>query len=136
MVDVIKLAEGVANVIEPKGAEVNLVPSFDLKSLGDLRIIVVPFGLHHKMLARSMREDELIVQVGVLKRCTEDELTILVNQVSSIGLDLLHREIEGAKCVNVEYSPLYSPEHFKTRRQFTGVLELTFKEVQRHGKPH
>lgn len=133
MVDVIKLAEGVANVIEPKGAEVNLVPSFDLKNLVDLKIIVVPFALHHKMLARSMREDELLIHVGVLKKCSEDELIDLINQVSSIGLDLLHREIEGAKCVNVEYSPLYSPEHFKTRRQFTGVLELTFKEVKRHG---
>ena len=133
MVDVLKLAEGVAKAIS-EDVEVELVPQFDLKGLKEMRVIVVPAGLGHKMKARAIREDEFKIHVGVLKKCSEDELLDLVNTVSGIGVDLLYSEIEGAKCVSVEYNPLYYPDHFRERRQFTGVLELTFKEIQRDEK--
>lgn len=133
MVDIVRLAEGVAKAVSDD-AEVQFIPEFDLKALKEMRVVVVPAGIGHKMKARTIREDDLKIHVGVLKRCTEDEVVDLINTVSGIGLDLLYREIEGAKCIMVEYSPLYHPDHLREKRQFTGVLELTFREIQRHEK--
>ena len=77
----------------------------------------------------------LKVQVGVLKRCSEAELPSLVATVESIGLSLLHKTVADARCTDVKYEPLYHAPHFRERKQFTGVVELTFKEIVRH-EPH
>ena len=96
------------------------------------RIVVVPVGIKHRMLARGFREDLLTVQVGVLRKATEDDLVDLVNYAQSLALDFLHATVCGAKCVEANHAPLYVPEHMKDRRQFTGVIELLFKEVNPH----
>ena len=131
MVDIIHLAEGVAERIG--NADVELAPEFSLKDVKErTRIVVVPVGIKHKMLARGFREDLLTIQVGVLRKTTEDELVDLVSYVQTLALDLLHATVRGAKCVEVNHSPLYVPDHMKERRQFTGIVELLFKEVNVH----
>lgn len=130
MADIVKLAEAVAAEIgEPGEAEVMFAPELDLKGIKEMRIIVVPCGLEMKPLARGSSEDAHKIQVGVLKKCTEDEIVDLINTVVRIGKDFLDRRIEGATCVGVKYDPLYHPDHLRERRQFTGVVELTFKCV-------
>ena len=124
MADIIKIAEAVAK--EVKG-EVMFAPELDLKGLKELHIIVVPAGLKMKPITRTASEDTLKVQVGVLKKATEDDVVGLVNTVIAIGRSFLGRKIEGATCRDVEYAPLYYPEHLRERRQFTGIIELTFK---------
>jgi len=131
MVDIIELAEGVARRIGE--AEVELAPEYSLKDVKErTRIVVVPVGIKHKMLARGFREDFLTVQVGVLRKATEDELVDLVNYAQTLALDFLHATVKGAKCVEVNHTPLYVPEHMRDRRQFTGIIELLFKEVNPH----
>lgn len=135
MADVIALAEGVASALSRFGAVVSLVPEFELRDLKEMRVVVAPLGLGHTMRARGIREDGLKVQVGVLKRCSEAELPSLVATVESIGLSLLHKTVADARCTDVKYEPLYHAPHFRERKQFTGVVELTFKEIVRH-EPH
>ena len=131
MVDIIQLAEGVA--ARMGNADVELAPEFTLKDVKErTRIVVVPVGIKHRMLARGFREDLLTVQVGILRKATEDDLVDLVNYAQSLALDFLHATVCGAKCVEANHAPLYVPEHMKDRRQFTGVIELLFKEVNPH----
>lgn len=131
MVNIIELAEGVAEKIGE--ADVELAPEYSLKDVKErTRIVVVPVGIKHKMLARGFREDFLTVQVGVLRKATEDELVDLVNYAQTLALDFLHATVKGAKCVEVNHTPLYVPEHMRDRRQFTGIIELLFKEVNLH----
>lgn len=131
MVNIIELAEGVAEKIGE--ADVELAPEYSLKEVKErTRIVVVPVGIKHKMLARGFREDFLTVQVGVLRKATEDELVDLVNYAQTLALDFLHATVKGAKCVEVNHTPLYVPEHMRDRRQFTGIIELLFKEVNPH----
>ena len=131
MVNIIELAEGVAEKIGE--ADVELAPEYSLKDVKEkTRIVVVPVGIKHKMLARGFREDFLTVQVGVLRKATEDELVDLVNYAQTLALDFLHATVKGAKCVEVNHAPLYVPEHMRDRRQFTGIIELLFKEVNPH----
>ena len=131
MVDIISLAEGVAERIGE--ADVELAPEYTLKDVKErMRIVVVPVGVRHKTLARGFREDFLTVQVGVLKKTTEDELVDLVSYAQTLALGFLHATVRGAKCVEVNHAPLYVPDHMRERRQFTGIIELLFKEVNEH----
>jgi hypothetical protein len=137
MTDIIQLAQGVADSLGEGVADVELAPEFTLKDVKEkTRIVVVPVGIKHKMLARGFREDLLIVQVGILRKATEDELVDLVNYAQSIALGFLHSTVCGARCVEANHNPLYSPEHMRERRQFTGVIELGFKEVNPHEVRH
>ena len=69
--------------------------------------------------------------MGVLKKATEDELEELVGKVETIATGLLEKILAGARCHKVEHAPLFVPDHLKERRQFTSVIELTFKEIVR-----
>lgn len=133
MVDVVRLAEGVAEAIGDGRAQVELAPEFTLRDVEErTRIVVAPLGIVHRMVARKVREDILKIQVGVMRKATEDDLVDLVSYVQTLALGLLHREIEGVVCCAAEHNPLYWPEHLRERGQFTGVIELSFKEVNRH----
>ena len=132
MADIIELAQAVADEISVPGeAEVAFAPEFDLKGLKEMKIVVVPSGLEMKPISRSSSEDTMRIQVGVLRQCSEDDIVDLVNTVITIGRGFLDRKVAGATCVDVKYVPLYSPEHLRERRQFTGVVELVFKSVFR-----
>ena len=93
---------------------------------------MVPAGIETKPNARDYLEDRLKVQVGLLKKCTEDDIPALVREVVSTGRRFLHKWVAGVRCVKAECNPLYSPEHLRERRQFTGVVELTFLSVHRN----
>lgn len=130
MADIVRIAEAVAAEIGEKGeAEVMFAPEFDLKGIREMRIVVVPTGMGMEPLARGSSEDTHKILVGVLKKATEDEIVDLVNTVVAIGKEFLDKRLAGATCVGVKYDPLYYPEHLRERRQFTGVIELTFKCV-------
>lgn len=137
MADIVKLAEAVAAEISALGeAEVMLAPELDLKGIRELRIIVAPAGLDMKPISRGNCEDSLKIHIGVLKRCTEDDVPDLVNTVVGIGRGLLDKRLEGATCTKVAYNPLYFPDHLRERRQFTGVIELTFLAVSNNAPRH
>ena len=128
MADIIQLAEAVAKEVE---GDLMFAPELDLKGIREMRVIVVPAGLGVKPISRGASEDSMKIQVGVLKKCTEDEVVDLVNTVITIGRSFLDRKLAGATCTHIEYNPLYDPTHLRERRQFTGVVELTFKAVSR-----
>ena len=128
MADIIKLAEAVASEVE---GDLMFAPELDLKGIREMRVIVIPAGLGVKPISRGASEDSMKIQVGVLKKCTEDEVVDLVNTVITIGRSFLDRKLAGATCTHIEYNPLYDPTHLRERRQFTGVVELTFKAVSR-----
>ena len=131
MADIIELAEGVAEEIGD-GAEVMFAPEFDLKGIKEKRIVVVPAGIETKPNARDYLEDRLKVQVGILKKCTEDDVPALIREAVALGRRFLHKWVARVRCVKAECNPLYSPEHLRERRQFTGVVELTFLSVHRN----
>lgn len=128
MVNIIELAEGVAKFIG-EGAEVKFAPEFDLKGIKEKRIVVVPAALKFKPLSRGCTEDSLKIQVGLLKKCNEDHVPSLVTETTNLGRRFLDETIEKCVCTDVSYEPIYSPEHLREKRQFTGVIELTFKAV-------
>ena len=128
MVDILDLADAVAASLG-EGAEVSFAPEFDLKGLKMRKLVVVPAGIESKPTARDRLEEHLKIQIGLLKKCTEDDVPALVREVIRIGQGFLQKYVAGLRCMKTEYVPLYAPEHLRERRQFTGVVQLTFLSV-------
>ena len=128
MVDILELADAVAASLG-EDAEVSFAPEFDLKGLKTRKLVVVPAGIESKPTARDRLEEHLKIQIGLLKKCTEDDVSALVREVIRIGQGFLQKYVAGLRCMKTEYVPLYAPEHLRERRQFTGVVQLTFLSV-------
>lgn len=129
MSNVVNLAVAVADALAEYNAEVLYFPSFDLRDLETMRVIVVPINPEYKKVSRAAHEELLKVQIGFLKRGCEDELDTLLQTVEGLGLSFLEKKLANATCVCVAYNPIYSPEHLRERGQFTSVIELTFKKI-------
>lgn len=130
MSEVIKLAEAVTDELKEYNAELMFFPEFELRDLDKMRVVVVPVGTQYKTISRSAHEELPRVQIGILKRGSEDELPELLKFVEALGLGFLNKKISNATCICVAYNPIYSPDHLRERNQFTSVIELTFKVLQ------
>ena len=129
MSTVLKIAEAVAKELSEYRAEVQYSPEFELRELESMRVVVVPVATEYKTLSRASREELTKVQIGILKRATEDEMPDLLRFVEGLGLGFLNRKFARAICLIVAYNPIYFPEHLRERGQFTSVIELTFKQI-------
>lgn len=129
MSEVVNLAVAVAGFLTEHNAEVLYFSTFDLRDLDDLRVVVVPNSTEYKTVSRERHEEILKVQIGFLKRGSEENLDDLLRIVEKIGLGFLNRKLGGATCVCVAYNPIYSPEHLRERGQFTSIIELTFRKI-------
>ncbi|WP_176014457.1 hypothetical protein [Victivallis sp. Marseille-Q1083] len=130
MSEVLKIAEAVADQLAEYQAEVQFAPEFELRDLEEMRVVVVPLSTEYKTLSRANHEELLKVQIGILKRATEDDLTELLRFTEKLGLDFLNQKILDATCLVVAYNPIYSADHLRERNQFTSVIELTFKKIK------
>jgi len=130
MSDIVRLAEAVAAELAEYHAEVLFCPEFKLRDIDEMRVVVVPLAVEYKTVSRASREEVLKVQIGFLKRCNEDDLGELLSTVERLGLGFLGKTLAGAACIGVAYNPIYFPEHFRERRQFTSVIELSFKKFR------
>lgn len=130
MSEIIRIAEAVAESLEKYHAEVLFFPEFELRDLDDLRVVVVPHSTEYKTVSRGRNEEILKVQIGFLKRGSEENLDDLLQTVEKIGLGFLNRKLGGATCVCVAYNPIYSPEHLRERGQFTSIIELSFRQFR------
>lgn len=130
MSEVIRIAEAVAESLEKYHAEVLFFPEFELRDLDDLRVVVVPHSTEYKTVSRGRNEEILKVQIGFLKRGSEENLDDLLQTVEKIGLGFLNRKLGGSTCVCVAYNPIYSPEYLRERGQFTSIIELSFRQFR------
>ena len=127
-----ELAGAVAAELSRYGATVCYLPEFKLAELSQMRVVVVPTGIEDELSTRDSIGALYKVSVGVLKKTTEDEIPSLVQTVRSIGRHFLGMHLAGCSCVKAAYEPVYSPEQFREKRQFTGVVVLSFRTVERH----
>ena len=107
MSDVVELAEAVAAELADYHAEVLFCPEFELREIEEMKVVVVPLAVEYKTVSRAAHEEVLKVQIGFLGKTLAD-----------------------AMCIGVAYNPIYFPEHFRERRQFTSVIELSFKKFR------
>ncbi len=130
MSEVLSIAELICDELAKYKAELLFVPEFELHELEEMKIVVVPTATEYKTLSRSAHEELMKVQIGILKRCTEDDVKELLQFSQDLGLSFLNKKLGEAMCLSVAFNPIYSAEHLRERNQFTSVIELTFKLVK------
>lgn len=117
---------------QPFAAQRLYLPVFDLQSMSDLKVTVVPRGISSSALDRSRDSFDYQIDVAVQKKTPNDVATIdaLMLLVEEIGDHFRSNPLSsypGARCTGVENTPVYAPDHLHELRQFTSVLTLTFR---------
>jgi hypothetical protein len=120
---------------QPFTAQRQYLPIYDLKSMSDLRVTVVPKGVTSSSLDRSRDNFDYQVDVGIQKKvpnqvATIDALMLLVEQIGDYFRSNPLSSYPGARFMNVENSLLYAPDHLQEMLQFTSVLTLTYRLVR------
>jgi len=137
MAKLMDIADAVVEVLNGSGltpeftAERTLLPLYDLKSLKQLKVSVVPKGRKITQGTRIHSIDEIQIDIGVQKKISDDsELDGLLKLVEDICALFKAERLEGYPntiCIKKENEPIYDPGHLRQFRQFTSVVTLTFK---------
>jgi hypothetical protein len=120
---------------QPFTAQRLYLPIYDLKSMSDLKVTVVPKGVTSSSLDRSRDNFDYQVDVGIQKKvpnqvATIDALMLLVEEIGDYFRSNPLSSYPGARFMNVENSLLYAPDHLQEMLQFTSVLTLTYRLVR------
>ena len=120
---------------QPFTAQRQYLPIYDLKSMSELKVTVVPKGLVSSSLDRSRDNFDYQIDVGIQKKtqnqiATIDALMLLVEQISDYFRSNPQSSYPGARFISVENTPIYAPDHLETMLQFTSVLTLTYRLVR------
>jgi hypothetical protein len=111
-------------------------PEFELPDMKTLRVTVVPRGWEGRTASRAAAQCDYQIDIGVQKKLTAadnaeiDALLGLVERIADHFRTQRLAALPGAVWVGCENAPLYSPEHMKELRQFTGVLTLTHRVLR------
>jgi len=110
-------------------------PTFDLKDMTDLHVIVVPRGEESQPGTRALVMQDISVDVGVMQKVDngaslEAELDTLMDLVRDIKAYFQGRvltDAPSARWIQTENEPIYQPDHVDGLRQFTSVITLTYR---------
>jgi hypothetical protein len=117
---------------QPFTAQRLYLPIYDLKTMSDLKVSVVPKGLNTSSLDRTRDNFDYQIDVGIQKKtkneiATIDALILLVEQISDYFRANPLASYPGARFISVENSQIYAPDHLETMMQFTSVVTLTYR---------
>jgi hypothetical protein len=117
---------------QPIVAQRQYLPTFDLQAMTDLKVTVVPRGISSESLDRSRDSFDYRIDVAIQKKTKLqveiiDPLMQLVEEIADHFRSNPLSSYPGARCMNVENTPVFAPDHMQELRQFTSVLTLTFR---------
>ena len=117
---------------QPFTAQRLYLPIYDLKTMSDLKVSVVPKGLSTSSLDRTRDNFDYQIDVGIQKKtkneiATIDALILLVEQISDYFRANPLASYPGARFISIENSQIYAPDHLETMMQFTSVVTLTYR---------
>ena len=113
-----------------------VLPEFDLASLADLRVPVVPKATEITGRTRSVSQYDVQVDIGVQKKLGKDldaEVPALCELVDEIAAFLNRRPLAAAPYaawVRSANEPIYAADHLAEQRVFTSVLTVTYRAMK------
>ncbi len=102
-------------------------PEYERREVTREQVLIVPSGIAYKFLSRAHTQADYHLDVGVLRRATEDDIPALLKRVETLAKGLTGAVFEGFRCIEVKHEPLYSLEYLREKRLFVGILKLTFR---------
>lgn len=130
MANIDVLAEEIKKELSELDAMVCYSIEFDLHDLEECKCIIVPIGVEYKRLSRSMVEVLYRIEIGIFLKSKTLEMEKQISEIQDLAKDFLGKKITTATCVKVEHAPLYDQDLLQQRNQFTGVVALSFKDMQ------
>ena len=117
---------------QPFTAQRQYLPIYDLKTMSELKVSVVPKGLSASSLDRSRDNFDYQIDVGIQKKtknemATIDAMMLLVEEISDYLRANPLASYPNARFISVENNQIYAPDHLETMMQFTSVLTLTYR---------
>jgi len=117
---------------QPFTAQRLYLPIYDLKTMSELKVSVVPKGLSTSSLDRSRDNFDYQIDVGIQKKtknemATIDAMMLLVEEISDYLRANPLASYPNARFISVENNQIYAPDHLETMMQFTSVLTLTYR---------
>ena len=113
-----------------------VLPSFELSELSQLKVTVVPKAMEINGATRSMHSHDVQIDIGMQQHLGKDldsEVSMLCSLVDEIAGFLRKRPLQNyqnAIWVHTVNEPVYAPEHLSQQRLFTSVLTLTYRVLQ------
>ena len=113
-----------------------LLPVYDVTKNHELMISVVPKGREIGVRDRSEAQNDWLIDIGVQKKVgkevpgsdgLEADVDVLLELVEQIGNHLFKKTMADAYWTSTANVPIYSPEHLKDNRLFTGILTLSYQ---------
>lgn len=123
--DLIATANAIVSAVSTQSITVELQysPDFLLPQLSAEKIVVVPYGIEKKLLARSgAKEVTHIIEIAILKRGKNLDIPTLIEEAESIGEKLLGKTFSGKICLGIEFDPVYDADMLRSSNQFTSVI--------------
>jgi hypothetical protein len=106
---------------------------YDIRTLADLKVTVVPVGVAISEFDLAPRH-RYEVDIGVWIQCRTDTTTTTTDPYMNLAeeiIDLFRGDrligYRNARCFSVENRPLYLPDQVDSQRVFTTVVTLTFR---------
>lgn len=123
---VAEMLNGVTITGETLSAGFRLVVERSIATSKTLRVISVPHELKSSIAGRGNTRDRTVtVDIGLMKRCSEQELEHLVEVTEGIGDYLEGRRIgDIGRCVAVNYSPIYDSDIFLQQSCFFSLISI------------
>jgi len=108
-------------------------PSYDLKDVKDLTVVVAPRANEITLLNRRDDQYEVTVQIGVLKKLDDEdnaEIDPLMALVQEICEFLSRKAMGTGLWLSTKNDPIYLAEHLHQYRQFTSVITATYRVME------
>lgn len=106
---------------------------YDLEKTSALAVFVVASNTVTSRVARTVRQNEIQIDVGVEKKLAKAdnaELDLLMELVKEIGEFIdVSKTFADYRVINVANDPAFSPEHLEKLRVFLSVLTITLLKV-------
>ena len=113
-----------------------VLPEFDLASLADLRVTVVPKAVEITGSTRSVSQYDVQIDIGVQKKLgksVDADVPALCELVDEIAAFLKRRSLAAAPYaawVRSANEPIYAADHLAEQRVFTSVLTVTYRAMK------
>ena len=114
-------------------AEMTYEPFYDIEKMSELKIFVVPKATATSLIARTTKEEQIQVDIGVQKKQAKrgagetNKLMWLVSEIKEFLWTT--KKFGGCRVIGVENEPAFSPEHMISSGVFTSVVTVTLLKV-------
>lgn len=130
MTSILDVANAVVAALTEEGAELSIAPDFELDELTEARVLVVPVSREVVPKNRAICEVHYKIEVGVLKRAKNADVSEYVEFCESLGHGLLRQTFADCVATGVEFPTLCDADSLRNKNLYIGVAVLTLKGVE------